>query len=641
MNPEHLSHEQDPAVTAALALEQERTAENDRRLEIAATISDKAVPSYDQLVAAREWATDLRQNGQFDPNGNLIQDEGLVPIDLGVLDEVDAYFADENWLLGEEERGLAINLYGERHMARVVRKGTGPDGKPKTEVIEQLQDRNWDKIQVLDKFSPDLAGFIEGKLAGLSTLKRLDKFDAIAEDAKALFRLDKAIRDDYEARGITDIKTATDRATEQSAADGQQEKDDISENAAELIELGLGYIDVDKAIAGIQAANSTGERLDIEELSGLSPKQKTALLEYFGYKAPDEKPDIDPRTLRPTLGAKEWARRKLNGSHRKPNVVKRQRLEAKSKLARMKLAADEALSNPDTIESMALSEGEKAILRGRAGVAERKIPAGSRLNPEKYGSAVTRAEQEKIRKTYSETSLVAALQELRSLQESGRLQRDILIEDEKGVAVTLMAEKLLASVERPAPQPEADPTFTIELDDASFGEVLDAIGTKFDTLISAKQSLLPVGERLKDRDIESISVEAQIAIAKDITDAYFDANGLDKQSSSYNKYVRQTLQAFHKYNMKDPIPSPVRETATTIPSAEESRKVAPYNDEWSGIEATVLQAWEDLPDNAKSATDKTAFLQKNRAIQRSALYASKSLDEAARIKAAFRRFDKR
>jgi hypothetical protein len=501
MNPHEYGPEYDPAIAAAFAVEQEHELENQRRAGILQMVADQAVPTYDQLVAAQEWATEVRANALYDEDGNLMQEGGLTPIDEATLSTIEDYFDEGNWTLSVRDLALC------------------------REVTDNNTPNSIEKVKVLAKSAPDLRTILSANLPE-STEGKLEVADRMTEDIYALVKLDKSIKAAREPK--TEVKDP-------------------------LVESGLMGINIDKAMIAMEKAIANGVSSYEETESGLTLPQKNALLEVFGYKKAEPKFAEDPRAIgdptflqlrrriglnnlvRPDLSAKENVRRFLHGSETKPAVAKRMQLETDIAVAQRRLDVDAGLPEGDHRK---LSWMQRKELRARVEDTERKIQKGSFINPDKYGTGASRAGAAERDAVYNPAVFLHALERLKARRDS--------------VAEGTLGKKIHAALTRgeAAVNPNTDQLadFDIELDNEKFFAVADAIIQKRDSILAEKAAAMPLGGQFTDYDIDMASAEAQLVVAQDIADDYFATDRLGRYNPHYSTYVRQLIQALHAYD---------------------------------------------------------------------------------------------
>lgn len=537
------SSELDPSIEIASSIERHNHEENQRREEINRILSEERVPTYDQLLAAKEWSADLRSNGNFDNDGNLLQNDGLEPVNIDLLNQVDSYFSEEKWALGKKEMVLAVEI---SHQANRINSGG--------------------LLGVIEKTSPSLAKELSESLDGLGTLERIDKLEAAKSDISALVKLNAGIERGRRERGAAIPATDTDKRSENYSAEEKRLNDAATEESEKLIKAGLLGINVDVALKAIEDAVAAGENIDFvsETVSGLSHSQKSKLLEHYGYKqkaAPA--PEINPKTLRavPTNG--ERIRRFVNGTQTKPAVTARHSIENKGKLAQRRLDADDALPDNSTLK---LSDRKRSRLEKRIGKSQAKIRDGSRLNPNKYGTANKGSEVDADSQAFTRANIESSLLQLKRAKESIALQRESVNKTADGHAFDLIRNKIDSALNRsitPVSAENSGPV--IALNKESFNAILEEIGKNFDEMLQDKINAAE-GRRLSDSEIESVYIESQLKLARELADLDLRGRGIDKASTQYASRVRQILEALHSYTPEDTANQNQQTSSSTRPT---------------------------------------------------------------------------
>lgn len=522
MQPHFL--ELDPSIEVASSIERQTREENQRRTEINRILIEERVPTYDQLVAVKDWSADLRLNGNFDDEGNLLQGDGLEPVNKDLLDQVDSYFTEERWTLGKKEMALAVEV---NHQANRV--GTGG------------------LLGVIEKTSPALAKELSDSLDGLGTLERIDKLEAAKSDISALVKLNVGIERARRQRGETIPQTETDKQSGNYSAEEKRLQDEATKESEELINAGLLGINVDVALKAINDAVADGENIDFvsETVSGLSHAQKSKLLEHFGFKqkaAPTA--EINPKTLRAVPTKSERVRRFVNGTQKKPAVAARHNIENKGKLAQRKLDADDKLDNNSDLK---LSDRQRSRLEKKVRKSQAKIRNGSLINPDVYGTGNRGIEIDADRRAFTRKNIESSLIQLRRAQESIALQRESINKSADGYAFDLLLTKIDSAFNRTvAPKAPENLGPAITLSKESFNAILEEIGKNFDSMLQDRINRT-TGRRLSNSEIEEVYIESQLKLARELADLDFKDRGVDKASTQYTSRVRQLLEAFHAY----------------------------------------------------------------------------------------------
>ncbi len=514
------SPEIDPAIEAAQNLERQHELENQKRHEMMRIIDNSMVPTYDQLTEANQWAENLRTTAEFDAEGNVLQEAGLYPVNEQILSKIESYYDEKKWLLSEGDIDImqAIHYPG------------------KLSLVESIA-----------KKSPALADKLSEEFGRLTTMEKIDKVQEIKSDALALTRLNTAVRKGISDRGeqVPTGEHATDVRRQRSPSEEQRRKIDAASNR--LIDSGLSGINTEIALSEINKAAAEGRKLNFTDgtVIGMTTKQRDKLLEYYGFKKRTEDEPINPRTLSPEVTIGEHYRRLLNGSQRRPKVAARHRLEAKAKLAQRKLDQDKELPEGHALR---LSGVERALLERRIAKSEKKIGKGSFFNREKYGPGVTNEVARRNQSIYTTENVKSALLRLRTERESIDSLRSTIKSGGGAAPSRALEEKILNAVHRETLTTETTPLIsTLELSDEKFAEILTAISDTYDDMLQEKTSMLKPGERLKDYEIDAVYINAQLAVAREIAEAYFEAEGLDTHTSNYDAYVRGLLHTFHSY----------------------------------------------------------------------------------------------
>lgn len=513
------SPESDPAIDEATRIEydlsQRFELENQKRIELAAILAEERVPTYEQMQSALDWTSETRNTGTFDSDGNLVQHEGLVPVTEANLTDLEKYFEPARWELTPRELAVAKSITDTYHSDKL------------------------DKLKTLARVSPRFGAELSKDLAGVPTIERLNRIEAMVDDTHALIKLDLAIK----------------RSRDASAKPGEV-KDS-------MLEKGFFGLNTVKALHELQRDEGLIEeniRSDEETVTGMTYKQKNQVLEHFGHKEKVQKTsEKDPsfqasdaeRTgalsdgLRkigisrlPSRGGdrKEKIRRFVNGTENRPSVAARHKLEADITLAEGRLAEG------------GLSSSERRRLEKRAEKAKAKIASGSFINPNKYGEAVSQQGAERESETYDPKKLRDSVHKI-------HVERDN-IEDGN------FARQIHAALGRESKRP---PTNTdIRFNQETFNEVLTAISDRFDRLIEIHRTIAKAGERIKDHQIDSVYVASQLSVAREIASDYFKARGMNVNETTRSKYVRQLLEAFHAYTPSVPdVDKPKSQTRPT------------------------------------------------------------------------------